>query len=84
MTLNVNLQQGLYNLNFIKLLHNDIGQKLFITQPWMVSNCAGHKKGRSLLMDNGVLTWLLANSNIAQRYTFTFILLLSYLHKLNL
>nr|GEX17006.1 armadillo repeat-containing kinesin-like protein 1 [Tanacetum cinerariifolium] len=30
----------------------------------MVSNCAGHKKGRSLLMDDGVLTWLLANSNI--------------------
>ncbi|PWA74937.1 armadillo repeat-containing kinesin-like protein 1 [Artemisia annua] len=25
----------------------------------------GHKKGRSLLMDDGVLTWLLANSNIA-------------------
>ncbi|GJW80194.1 kinesin-like protein KIN-UC [Tanacetum coccineum] len=26
---------------------------------------AGHKKGRSLLMDDGVLTWLLANLNIA-------------------
>ncbi|GKA57109.1 kinesin-like protein KIN-UC [Tanacetum coccineum] len=25
----------------------------------------GHKKGQSLLMDEGVLTWLLANSNIA-------------------
>ena len=52
-------------LSLSKLLHNETGQKSFITQPWMVSNCAGHKKGRSLLMDDGVLTWLLANSNIA-------------------
>lgn len=29
----------------------------------------GHKKGRSLLMDDGVLTWLLANSNSASLST---------------
>ncbi|PWA51413.1 armadillo repeat-containing kinesin-like protein 1 [Artemisia annua] len=43
------ITQGLYNRIFIKAPHNE----------------TGHKKGRSLLMDDGVLTWLLANSNIA-------------------
>ncbi|GKB52888.1 kinesin-like protein KIN-UC [Tanacetum coccineum] len=44
----------------VAFAHNDL-----LFGNLMLNDNERHKKGRSLLMDDGVLTWLLANLNIA-------------------